>query len=75
MIKINDDNFDARNTNEPWKDDEVALKQYSLLLEDATVQEMFNEYNFDSTLTQNTNDKPTLASIPQRADKENSIPS
>lgn len=46
-IQPKDDNFDARNINEQWKDDEEALKQNTLLLEDKTVQEYFAGYYFD----------------------------
>eukprot|EP00831_Metopus_contortus_P075249 TRINITY_DN68947_c0_g1_i1.p1 TRINITY_DN68947_c0_g1~~TRINITY_DN68947_c0_g1_i1.p1 ORF type:complete len:142 (-),score=13.39 TRINITY_DN68947_c0_g1_i1:75-500(-) len=45
-----EDNFDPRNILEGWRDDEVALRQNLMLLEDPSVQAFFKEYYFDLAL-------------------------
>jgi len=52
------DNFDARNVNESWKDDEELLKQNMILLEDESVQALFNGYYYDSEAGSTTGVEP-----------------
>ena len=46
-----EDNFDSKNINEEWKDqDSDKMKENTLLLRRNSVQNLFNGYYYDSTI-------------------------
>eukprot|EP00343_Euplotes_focardii_P010720 CAMPEP_0205831590 /NCGR_PEP_ID=MMETSP0206-20130828/44456_1 /ASSEMBLY_ACC=CAM_ASM_000279 /TAXON_ID=36767 /ORGANISM="Euplotes focardii, Strain TN1" /LENGTH=140 /DNA_ID=CAMNT_0053136345 /DNA_START=244 /DNA_END=666 /DNA_ORIENTATION=+ len=62
--KSKEDNFDAKNINEDWKDqDSDKMKENTLLLRRNSVQNMFNGYYYDSTIAAIAGSK--LSSIAQ----------
>jgi hypothetical protein len=45
-----EDNFDSRNINENWKDNQDVLRENSLLLKQNSVQSLFNGYYYDHSV-------------------------
>ncbi len=41
------DNFDSRNINENWKDNQDVIRENSILLKQNSVQSLFNGYYYD----------------------------
>lgn len=51
LPKNKEDNFDSKNINEEWRDqDSEKMKENTLLLRRNSVQNLFNGYYFDSTI-------------------------
>lgn len=51
MNQSKEDNFDAKNINEEWKDqDSDKMKENTLLLRRNSVQNFFNGYYYDSSI-------------------------
>eukprot|EP00831_Metopus_contortus_P062926 TRINITY_DN55199_c0_g1_i1.p2 TRINITY_DN55199_c0_g1~~TRINITY_DN55199_c0_g1_i1.p2 ORF type:complete len:118 (-),score=18.66 TRINITY_DN55199_c0_g1_i1:136-453(-) len=48
------ENYNSRNINQAWKDDQEILRQNALLLSQPSVQALFNGYYYDYTV-QNSN--------------------
>lgn len=56
IAQSSNDNFDQGAINQPWKDDEDAIKQNELLLGQQPVQALFSGYYFDHSIsTTNSN--------------------
>lgn len=50
-MQSKEDNFDTKNINEEWKDqDSDKMKENTLLLRRNSVQNLFNGYYYDSTI-------------------------
>ncbi|CAD8141420.1 unnamed protein product [Paramecium octaurelia] len=65
QINCNHDNFDAKFANMKEEEDDQQIQQNGIMLRRQSIQELFNGYTFDQTITQiplqgNSATKPTI---------------
>lgn len=70
--KNKEDNFDPKNINEEWKDQDTdRMRENTLLLRRNSVQALFNGYYFDASIAHLTQEGPMIQGESKDAGKYN----